>query len=91
MTERIMEDSTILNSAMQKSINPTPLQMLLGIRSSIPMIQAVVKDVSKDLAPLRNRDLDQQRLEKRLFVAQNYNTVNKKEGTKSNFQSVILN
>ncbi|CAH1964857.1 unnamed protein product [Acanthoscelides obtectus] len=68
----------VLNSTMQKSINATPLQLLLGIRSSTPMVQAVLKDVSKDLTPLRNRDLDRQRLANRLFVAQDSNTEQKR-------------
>ncbi|CAH2015095.1 unnamed protein product [Acanthoscelides obtectus] len=51
------------------------------------MIQAVLKNVSMDLTPLRNRELDRQRLAERLSVVQNCDNANKRRRDNVQFQS----
>jgi len=52
----------VLNTTIQKTIQMTPLQALIGIKSSTPLIQSLVKDLSHDLQPVRNLELDRKRV-----------------------------
>nr|CAI5850717.1 unnamed protein product [Callosobruchus analis] len=61
-------------------------KLLLGIRGSTPMIQELLKSAAKDLTPLRNRDVDRQRLAERLNMAPNYDGINKRRRIVSNFR-----
>ncbi|XP_044766176.1 uncharacterized protein LOC123322299 [Coccinella septempunctata] len=68
----------VLNTTVQKSTNSTPLQLLLGIQSSTPLIQALLKNVSKDLSSIRNQDLDRRRVAEKLSSTRDLNDVNKR-------------
>jgi len=54
------------------------MQLLLGIKCSIHLIQAVFKNLSQDLGPIHNRELDQHRVADTLgsetFNAENTNS-----------------
>ena len=52
----------VLNSTVQKSTGVTPLQLLLGIQQSTPLIQSLLTDLAPDLTPVRNRTLDRERV-----------------------------
>lgn len=54
------------------------IQLVLGIRSSIPLIQAVLKNVSADLTLIRNRSLDRQRVAQKLSSTRVPDDVNRK-------------
>lgn len=56
----------VLNTTMQKSTKMSPLQILIGIETSTPLIQSALTDLSKDLTPVRNLTLDRKRLAERL-------------------------
>lgn len=56
----------VLNTTIQKSIGISPLQVLIGINTTTPLIQAVLDDLSKDLTPVRNLEIDRQRVRERL-------------------------
>ncbi|BES94514.1 Hypothetical Protein NTJ_07326 [Nesidiocoris tenuis] len=56
----------VLNSTIQKSTGLTPLQLLIGVNSSTPLIQAVIKDLGTDVTPVRNRQLDRERVARKL-------------------------
>ena len=60
----------VLNTTIQKSIGETPLQLLLGIRSATPLIQAILRKISPDLKPIRDRKLDRERVALKLFPEQ---------------------
>lgn len=54
----------VFNTTLQKSINFTPLQAIIGVKTAL--IQAVVNDLSPYLSPGRNLKLDRQRISERL-------------------------
>jgi hypothetical protein len=56
----------VLNTTIHKSTKMTPLQILIGIDSSTPLIQAALNDLTPDLSPVRNMKLDRQRVAERL-------------------------
>jgi hypothetical protein len=56
----------VLNTTVQKSIKLTPLQALIGIDATTPLIQAALNDLSHDLTPVRNLELDRRRMAERL-------------------------
>ncbi|XP_044764519.1 uncharacterized protein LOC123321080 [Coccinella septempunctata] len=71
-------ESDSVEREVRASTNSTPLQLLLGIQSSTPLIQALLKNVSKDLSSIRNRDLDRQRVAEKLSSTRDLNDVNKR-------------
>lgn len=69
----------VLNTTVQKTTNLTPLQALIGIKATTPLIQAALNDLSQDMSPIRNLDLDRKRLGERLQASDKVNdTLNMK-------------
>lgn len=70
---------------IQLVLNLTSLLLLLSIQSSTPLKQVLLKNVSKDLVPKRNRHLDRQRcVAETLFLTRDTIDFNRK--TRDYFQ-----
>ncbi|KAK9878743.1 hypothetical protein WA026_023674 [Henosepilachna vigintioctopunctata] len=64
----------------------TPLQLLLGIQKSTPLIQAVLKNISHNLTPIRNREVDRERVTEKLFArSENTYGVNRRRRDNINY------
>jgi hypothetical protein len=76
----------VLNTTIHKSTKMTPLQILIGIDSSTPLIQAALNDLTPDLSPVRNMKLDRQRVAERLKPNVNdENKLNQKRRDKARY------
>jgi hypothetical protein len=53
-----MENSISFKHDCSKINQITPLQALIGIDATTPLIQAALNDLSHDLTPVRNLELD---------------------------------
>jgi hypothetical protein len=56
----------VLNTTIQKTIEMTPLQALLGIRASTPLVQSMVQNLTDDVRPIRNINADRELVRKAL-------------------------
>jgi hypothetical protein len=56
----------VLNTTIQKTIGMTPLQALLGIRASTPLVQSMVQNLTDDVRPIRNINADRELVRKAL-------------------------
>lgn len=54
----------VLNTTVQKTIGVTPLQAMLGIDASSPLMQMVIQNLSEDIQPLRNINADRAEVRK---------------------------
>jgi len=59
---RLWKIPLVLNTTTQKSTKMSPMQLLLGIKRSTPLLQAVLKNLSQEVGPLRDRELDRRRV-----------------------------
>ncbi len=56
----------VLNTTVQKSTNTTPMRALMGLETTTPLIQAVVNNLGQDVTPVRNLQVDRERVRERL-------------------------
>lgn len=61
----------VLNTTIHKTTKETPLKTLIGRESSTPLIQKVLEDLATDMQPIRNLNIDRQRVKSRLDEATN--------------------
>jgi reverse transcriptase-like protein/integrase-like protein/aspartyl protease len=59
----------VLNSTVHKTTRISPLKALIGIDGATPLIQNLLKNLSTDLRPIRNLQLDRNRVKERLDLA----------------------
>lgn len=77
----------VLNTTIQKATGTTPLRALIGIDGSTPLIQSLLKNISTDLQPVRNIELDRNRVRESLkATAQNYVKANEKRRNNCNYK-----
>lgn len=68
----------VLNTTVQKTIGMTPLQALVGIKASTPLVQALIKHLSEDIRPIRNLNVDREKVRKALGNSGNLESANTK-------------
>uniref|UniRef100_A0A0A9X1Z8 RNA-directed DNA polymerase n=1 Tax=Lygus hesperus TaxID=30085 RepID=A0A0A9X1Z8_LYGHE len=68
----------VLNSTLQKSTGTTPLQLLIGVNTSTPLLQSLLRNLDSDLSTVRNRRLDRERVARLMNSAQDSSDVNSK-------------
>lgn len=61
----------VLNTTVQKTIGMTPLQALLGITTSTPLVQSLVQHLAEDIRPIRNLKADREKVRKALDASGN--------------------
>lgn len=77
----------VLNTTVQKSIKTTPLKALIGVEGSTPLIQSILTNISTDLQPIRNLQLDRKRIQTNLSTSvQNNIKGNEKRRNNKNFK-----
>ncbi|KAK9886229.1 hypothetical protein WA026_015748 [Henosepilachna vigintioctopunctata] len=87
MAKRFVEDSTYLEYNDTKDYRDDPFTTsFLGIRKSTPLIQAVLKNISQNLTPIRNREVDRERFTAKLLDrSENTNGVNRRRRDNINY------
>lgn len=65
-SSKVWKIQLVLNTTVQKSTNIAPLRALIGVDGATPLIQNLLKNITDDSVPIRNLNLDRERVKSAL-------------------------